>query len=365
MAQQSSERVQQWSAHSGSEEAGSKLGANPGNLDVILPLMRCPLDGEALSWDRAAGVLRDHNHVYRIEDGIPFLFATHAAADAPKNDVTSIVKSFYEVTPFPNYDGFDTRDSLRQKARASIAAQLLDDQIPNTATILEVGCGTGQMTNFLAMAWGRTVIGSDICHNSLKLAVGFRDRFAVNNAHFVEMNLFDPFFRKASFDVVISNGVLHHTGDAAAAFRSIQSLVKPGGHIIIGLYNWLGRLPTLWLRTLVRRFGDAAALLDSRMRRETDLGRRKAWFMDQYRHPHETKHSIDEVMNWFDSAGFDFVSCIPTIGDSEFRADAKLFEPQPKGNYLDRLSTELEMLLSGGVDGGLYIMIGRKRSQAT
>ena len=133
-----------------------------------------------------------------------------------RNDVTEVVKEFYEQTPFPNYDGLDTRDSLRKKARASVAAQLLNDQIPDTARILEVGCGTGQMTNFLAMAWGRTVIGSDICHNSLKLAAGFRDRFSINNAHFVQMNLFDPFFREHRFDVVISNGVLHHTGDAAA-----------------------------------------------------------------------------------------------------------------------------------------------------
>ena len=27
---------------------------------------------------------------------------------------------------------------------------------------------------FLAMAWASTVIGSDICHNSLKLAAGFQ-----------------------------------------------------------------------------------------------------------------------------------------------------------------------------------------------
>ena len=343
------------------QACGKLAGANPGNLEAILPLMRCPIDGEALTWDRAASELRDSNHVYPVEDAIPLLFASRVAPGGSKNDVTEIVKSFYEDTPFPNYDGFDSRDSLRQKARASVAAQLLDDQISETATILEVGCGTGQMTNFLAMAWGRTVVGSDLCHNSLKLAVAFRDRFAINNAHFVQMNLFDPFFRKHSFDVVISNGVLHHTGDAAAAFRSIEGLVKPGGYAVIGLYNWLGRLPTLWLRSLVQRFGESAALLDSRMRREHDLGRRKAWFMDQYRHPHETKHSIDEVMDWFDRAQFDFVSCIPTIGDSEFTAEAMLFEPHPKGTYLDRLSTELEMLLSGGVDGGLYIMIGRKR----
>jgi len=337
------------------------VGARPGNLDSILPLLRCPIDGEALAWDRIAGELRDPSHSYLIKDGIPLLFARRTDAPVIENDVTDVVREFYEDTPFPNYDGLDSRESLRTKARASVAAQLLDQEIPKSAKILEVGCGTGQMTNFLAMTPGRTVIGSDICHNSLSLAVGFRDRFGINNAHFVQMNLFDPFFRQHSFDVLISNGVLHHTGDAAAAFRSIQELVRPRGYAIIGLYNWLGRLPTLWLRSLIHRFGDFAALLDSRMRQERDPGRRRAWFMDQYKHPHETKHSIDEVMHWFDQADFDFVSCIPTIGDSEFTPDMRLFEPHPKGSYLDRISTELEMLISGGTDGGLYVMIGRKR----
>lgn len=343
---------------------GSQDGAADGDapgLDAILPLMKCPIDGEALTYDRAANELRDSRHRYPIRDGIPFLFAPRVGLDGAENDVTDVVKEFYEDTPFPNYDGLDTRDGLRQKARTSVAAQLLDEQIPAAAKILEVGCGTGQMTNFLGLTWSRTVVGSDICFNSLKLATGFRNRFSINNAHFVQMNLFDPFFREHSFDVVISNGVLHHTGDAAAAFRSIQRLLKPGGIVVIGLYNWLGRLPTLWLRSLVRTFGDAAALLDSRMRREHDLGRRRAWFMDQYKHPHESKHSISEVMEWFERAGIDFLSCIPTIGDSEFTGDAALFKPHPKGTALDRLSTELEMLLSGGVDGGLYIVIGRKR----
>jgi SAM-dependent methyltransferase len=330
-------------------------------LDAILPLMKCPIDDQALIWDRATGELRDSQHCYPIRDGIPFLLAPRASPNGADKDVTDIVKEFYEETPFPNYDGLDTRDGLRQKARISVVAQLLDEQLPKSAMILEVGCGTGQMTNFLGMRWGRTVVGSDLCLNSLKLATGFRDRFSINNAHFVQMNLFDPFFREHTFDVVISNGVLHHTRDAAAAFRSIQRLLKPGGIILIGLYNWLGRLPTLWLRSMIRTFGDAAGLLDSRMRRERDLGRRKAWFMDQYKHPHETKHSIGEVLDWFERADIDFLSCIPTIGDTEFNEDAVLLKPHPKGTALDRLSTEIEMLLSGGVDGGLYIMIGRKR----
>jgi SAM-dependent methyltransferase/uncharacterized protein YbaR (Trm112 family) len=370
MAQQSSERpltVQQSSTGEAERAAaadarGKLAGADPGNRDAILPLLRCPIDGEALTWDRAASELRDAEHVYPIEDAIPLLLAPRVAAGGPKSDVTGIVKDFHEANPFPNYDGIDSRDSLRQQVRASVAAQMLDDQISKSATVLDVGCGTGQLANVLAMAWGRTVVGCDICRNSLKLAVAFRDRFSVDNAHFVQMNLFDPFFRKASFDVVIADGVLHHTGDAAAAFRAIQELVKPGGHAVIGLYNRFGRLPALWLRSLVHRLGDSPALLDGRLRRERDPARRQAGLIEQYRHPHETRHSIDQTMDWFERAGLDFVSCIPPIGDRELADDAMLFEPQPKGSYLDRLSTELEMMLSGGAKGGgTYIMIGRKR----
>jgi hypothetical protein len=56
------------------------------------------------------------------------------------------------------------------------------------------------------------------------------------------------------------------------------------------------------------------------------------------------------------------MSSVPTIGDVEFSEDTRLFEPQATKSVLDRLSTEVEMLLSGGTDGGLYIMIGRKRA---
>jgi SAM-dependent methyltransferase len=329
----------------------------------ILDLLRCPVDGRPLLWDPDVGCLRSEEgqRSYPVQFGIPCLFAPNNWP-AGRSDVTDLVKEFYEQTPFPNYDGLDTRDSLRAKARGGVFARLLDEQIPHTANILEVGCGTGQMSNFLGMGWGRTVVGADLCMNSLRLAKGFCDRFEINNAHFVQINLFRPPFAEASFDIVLSNGVLHHTSDCAGAFRSISRLVKPGGFIIIGLYNWLGRLPTLWRRRLIDKFGRFGALLDYRLRDQSETARREAWFMDQYKNPHETKHSIDDVLAWFDATGYDFMSCVPTLGDTEFTDQLRVFEPHSPGRYLDRLSTELAMMLSGGADGGLYIMIGRKRA---
>lgn len=324
--------------------------------------------GETVRCARCSGRLGEAGEVlvcrgcgqsYPITDGIPQLFVPNNWQDA-KPDVTDRVKEFYEETPFPNYDDLDSRESLQKKARLGVFARILDEKLPPEVIVLEVGCGTGQLTNFLGMNWRRRVIGADLCMNSLRLGKGFCDRFAIVNAAFVQMNLFRPPFADASMDVVISNGVLHHASDPEGGFRSIATKVKPGGYILIGLYNWLGRLPTLWRRRLIEVFGDRMAKLDSRLRRGELNAGRSAAFRDQYMHPHESKHSMDEVLRWFERNRIEFISSIPSIGDVEFREDEQLFEQHDTGNRLDRLSSEIEMLLSGGPDGGLFIMIGRK-----
>lgn len=329
-------------------------------LTPILDIVRCARCAGRLAESKNTLICRDCAQTYPVTDGIPQLFVPNDW-DNEKLDVTDIVKNFYEETPFPNYDDLDSRESLQKKARAGIFARILDDQIPPDALVLEVGCGTGQLTNFLGMNWRRRDIGADLCMNSLRLGKGFRDRFAIVNADFVQMNLFRPPFSDASMDVVISNGVLHHTSDPEGGFRSIAAKVKPGGLILIGLYNWLGRLPTLWRRRLIEVFGDNMAKLDSRLRGDNlNSGRWAAWFRDQYKHPHESKHSMDEVLRWFHRNNIEFISSIPSIGDVEFEENEPLFERHPTGNHLDRVSSEIEMLLSGGTDGGLFIMVGRK-----
>jgi SAM-dependent methyltransferase len=311
----------------------------------------------------AAFICRTCGQRYPTAEGIPQLFLPNTWG-SEQSDVTDMVKEFYEETPFPNYDDLDSRDSLQKKARLGVFARILDEQLPPDVLVLDAGCGTGQLTNFLGMNWRRRVIGADLCMNSLQLGKGFRDRFAIVNADFLQMNLFRPPFADASIDVVISNGVLHHTSDPEGAFAALARKVKPGGYVLIGLYNWLGRLPTLWRRRLIETFGDRMARLDSRLRRgDLNAGRRAAWFRDQYMHPHESKHSMDEVLRWFDRNGIEFVSSIPSIGDVEFKDDEPIFAPHDPGSRLARLSSEIEMLLSGGTDGGLFIMIGRRTGQ--
>src|SRR5262245_18194269 len=138
--------------------------------------MRCARCARCLAETRDALTCGAWAQRYPVVDGIPQLFVPNEWGGG-KLDVTDIVKEFSEETPFPNYDDLDSRESLRSKARLGAFARLLDEQIPEDALVLEAGCGTGQLTNFLGMNWRRRVIGADLCMNSLRLGQGSRDRF--------------------------------------------------------------------------------------------------------------------------------------------------------------------------------------------
>lgn len=338
-----------------------ELPAPPPAFRDCADVFQCPVSGEPLTPDKGVWISASGRRRYSIKDGISHLYAPVETAMADR-DVTELVKAFYEETPFPNYDDIESRESLTAKARQGVFAAALDEQLPRGAIVLEAGCGTGQLTNFLGLSWKRRVFGGDICLNSLLLANGFRERYRIANASFLQMNLFRPPFRDGSIDVVISNGVLHHTGDARMGFEALLRKLKPGGLILVGLYNTYARLPTLWRRWAFGRFGPMAYFLDRRLTSaQMNEGRWQAWFRDQYRHPHETRHSIDDVLGWFDEGGVEFLSSLPAADGSPFTSATRLFEPHPRATSTARVASQLQMLLTGGRDGGLFIMIGRKR----
>lgn len=335
----------------------------PPRLAAYADWLICPVCAGPLQFMGTGVVCRSCRRTFGCENEIPLLFWPTEGDPRVQSDVTEVVKAFYERCPFPNYDDVDSSWSLREKAQQGVFARLLDEQIPHGARVLEVGCGTGQLSNFLGLRWGRAVLGTDMCVNSLKLGQAFRERHQIDNVAFLQMNLFRPAVKPASFDLVMCNGVLHHTSDPPRGFQTIARLVKPGGFIVIGLYHAIGRIPTDLRRLVYRVSGNRLRWLDARLRdKRLSPIRRRTWFADQYQHPHESTHTFGEVLGWFHRAGVEFVTSIPKPRAFEpFAADEPLFVPQPPGSRLDRLLVQLGMLLRGGKEGGLFVMIGRKQ----
>jgi ubiquinone/menaquinone biosynthesis C-methylase UbiE len=101
--------------------------------------------------------------------------------------------------------------------------------------VLELGCGLG--TDGLQFArHGAHYVGLDLTANATRLAKLHLDveGESGNTSRGDAENL--PFC-DASFDIVYSHGVLHHTPDTARAFAEIHRVLKPGGRATIMLYH--------------------------------------------------------------------------------------------------------------------------------
>ena len=72
-------------------------------------------------------------------------------------------------------------------------------------------------------------------------------------------------------------------------------------------------------------------------------------------------YTLNLVLRWFDRHGVDFVNGIPHFDGSVFTESEALFAPHAQGSATSRAITQLGMLASGGKDGGLFVVIGRKR----
>ena len=103
------------------------------------------------------------------------------------------------------------------------------------ARLLEVGCGMG--TDLLQFArGGAKVTGVDLTPRSIEISrrhlevYGERGDFAITDGEHLP-------FASESFDVVYSNGVLHHTPETAGAVREIHRVLRSGGHARVMLYH--------------------------------------------------------------------------------------------------------------------------------
>ena len=101
--------------------------------------------------------------------------------------------------------------------------------------LLEVGCGMG--TDLLQFALGGAkVTGVDLTPRSIEISrrhltvYGESGDFAIADCEALP-------FANESFDVVYSNGVLHHTPDTAGAVREIHRVLRPGGKARVMLYH--------------------------------------------------------------------------------------------------------------------------------
>jgi len=148
-------------------------------------------------------------------------------------------------------DWAETYDTMPNVTRDLAANALKQSDLKLAGnTIIEVGCGTGRNTEWLANAGAAAILALDFSEKMLKRA---RTRVKDRRVRFVQQDLHDPWpVSNSSADVVVVMLVLEHVERLDPIFAEAARALKSGGEIFIVELH-----PTLQLMGKQARFTNA------------------------------------------------------------------------------------------------------------
>jgi 2-polyprenyl-3-methyl-5-hydroxy-6-metoxy-1,4-benzoquinol methylase/tetratricopeptide (TPR) repeat protein len=188
------------------------------------------------------------------------------------DDATSLqVKSQYEENPYPRW-------TTVPHVHPTTVVNFLWDRLNilpagwsrTTAgvDILIVGCGTGShpIDSGLRFPQAR-ILATDISRKSLAYARRKTRALGLTNVTYAQADILELASLQRRFDVIEAVGVLHHLADPEAGWRTLLSLLRPNGLMLVGLYSATARRPLAAVRAFIAERGyrpTAAAIRNCR-----------------------------------------------------------------------------------------------------
>jgi ubiquinone/menaquinone biosynthesis C-methylase UbiE len=196
-----------------------------------------------------------------------------AAAGAPAMDVWERTAHGFDVgwTTTTQGERFQASREIARERLTQILAMLGGEGWVRGKEILDSGCGPGRYVDLLRHLGPRRIIGLD---QGPALVDTLRERFrGVAAVEIVQGTCEKLEFADASFDFVISNGVLHHTrSDLRTMLTDHCRVLRPGGVMFVMLIGKGGLELKLWeflraflydvpIESMLQRFGKAVSPL--------------------------------------------------------------------------------------------------------
>lgn len=198
----------------------------------------------------------------------------------------SNLKKFYDEHPFP---GPYTQAQLEAYGAVPCNRYLaqMNRYLDHGQTVLDVGCGTGLVTNLFASRYRSEFVAVDFS-SGIDYARQFAKENNINNVQFVKQDFF-KYVPNQKFDVVICQSFITHIADCSAAMNKINAILQPGSILLLGVYNTWGR----WAKTVWPAGGSDRLQLD------------------QYHCPFEVGYSHRQVLGL--CGNLEMLSVVPSV----------------------------------------------------
>ena len=143
------------------------------------------------------------------------------------------------IAPVMGWQGADwlERSEREQEESPDVAVRLL--QIPQGASVADIGAGSGYITLLLSAAVGPTgrVFANDLQPQMIEI---LRRRLAsqnVTNVTLVQGSVDDPNLPPASVDLALMVDVYHELSRPQAMLRKLREALRPGGRLALIEYR--------------------------------------------------------------------------------------------------------------------------------
>jgi SAM-dependent methyltransferase len=162
---------------------------------------------------------------------------------ADGGDIETAVVSMYSTHPSPSRRDKLEFASRRMALRLYCCGIDADDYVGRN--VLDAGCGTGEYACWFA-AHGSQVTGIDLSDGSLSEARAYARQERLRNVVFETRSVLDTGLPSDSYDLVYCTGVLHHIENSYNGLRELTRVLRPGGKILISLYNAVEFMPLVY-----------------------------------------------------------------------------------------------------------------------
>jgi 2-polyprenyl-3-methyl-5-hydroxy-6-metoxy-1,4-benzoquinol methylase len=219
-------------------------------------------------------------------------------------EVGKTVLDFYKILPFNYYGSIEEHvKSVTQQSPIEELYPPLKGLVTHCKNLLEIGCGAGWVTNSIANNYKKKILGLDFNPHAIERARAIGKKLELQS-EFICKDLFAFSEEKRTnddcFDLIISLGVLHHTDNCIGAIKAIcKNLLREKGYFFVGLYHEYGRKPFLKYFENLKKLNLSEEELLLKYKELHDLKDEtllQSWFRDQVLHPHETLHTIEEII---------------------------------------------------------------------
>ena len=269
-----------------------------------------------------------------------------------KSNSIDVIRTYQKINPSLYYKLNIKNITSQKKKREKFFFEKLKFPKENflNKSLVEFGCGSGQRS-IIYNLWGANSEHLDFEKKSVSNAKILFSKFGRKKKYKIKHSSITDYSSSKKFDIVLSEGAIHHNNNPYLCFNKIVKYLKKDGYLILGIGNSAGCFQRMLARHIIFKFSkdeksifrNSKYLFNNFLKRASRFSGRTVdeTINDTFIIPIWKPLSTNEVLNLFKKNKIKLFNSYPNFTLDNFFGDSYLRELNVNPNNSTKLLSEL------------------------